>query len=218
MPVIGPFPYPPHELMLMGAAAIWLRPRLIIEWGTNVGASARVWWEVAKRYGLDTEIHSIDLPTGADHFEHPGRNRGVLVRGLGVTLHQGDGVEVACDLISKRHVVAPLIFIEGDHSASAVLREGSEIWHLCPAASILFHDTFESRGSQSGPREALGQLLAMRQDKPRLYEMQIGPAGMILVVPGNEGPDALTCPASDRRERDAPAIRGDRMFTRHEGD
>jgi len=169
VPAIGPFPYPPHELMLMCAAVIWLRPQLIVEWGTSVGASARVWWETTQRYGLNAEIHSIDLPPGVGHFEHPGRNRGVLVRGLSVALHQGDGAEVACDLISAGHVEDPLVFIDGDHAASAVLLEGSAIWRLRPAASILFHDTFEAPGGPSGPREALRQLLAMRKDKPRLY-------------------------------------------------
>ena len=183
LPEVGCFPYPPHELMLMCAAATWLRPKLIIEWGTNVGASARVWWEVVKRYRIDTQIHSIDLPASLEHFENPGSQRGMLVRGLDVTLHEGDGADVACRLISGSNTDDILVFIDGDHATQSVFREGTEIWKQCPNAAILFHDTYESLSVKSGPREAVRQLLAARSDDPVIYETQIGHPGMTLVIP-----------------------------------
>jgi len=41
VPLLGTNPFPPNELMLMCAAMLWLRPALVVEWGTNIGKSAR---------------------------------------------------------------------------------------------------------------------------------------------------------------------------------
>src|ERR1035437_3663541 len=89
VPLLGTNPFPPTELMLMCAAMLWLRPTLVVEWGTNIGASARVWHETNVRYGLGADVHSIDLPDSISHPEHPGPRRGLLVRGLPVHLQIG---------------------------------------------------------------------------------------------------------------------------------
>ena len=47
--IVGAKPFPPHELMLMAAAMVWLRPKIVVEWGTNIGVSARVFHEVNTR-------------------------------------------------------------------------------------------------------------------------------------------------------------------------
>jgi hypothetical protein len=57
------------------------------------------------------------------------------------------------------------------------------IWGHCPDAAILFHDTYESPNTESGPRAALRRLLAGRTDDPLICETQIGRPGMTLVAP-----------------------------------
>ena len=96
LPVVGIHPFPLDELLLMSAAVCRMRPRHIFEWGTHVGKSARIFYETSRWLGLDTTIHSIDLPDHVPHAEHPGVQRGMMVRGLAsVRLYQGDGLETA---------------------------------------------------------------------------------------------------------------------------
>ena len=61
VPVVGVHPYPLNELLLMAAAVCVIQPRYIFEWGTHIGKSARLFYEVTEYFGLDTEIHSIDF-------------------------------------------------------------------------------------------------------------------------------------------------------------
>jgi hypothetical protein len=178
--------------MLMCSALLWLRPRLVVEYGTNIGVSARVFWETSKHYDLHTVIHSIDLPSDSAYMKgctdwtaslSPARARGILVKNLGVHLHEGDGVETAVKLIREENAEDPLVFIDGDHAKESVLREASAIWSNFPKASILFHDTFEGLDCKSGAREALRELLANRSDRPLVYDLPVGHPGMTLVVP-----------------------------------
>ena len=133
LPLTSTFPYPPHELMLMTSAVVAVRPRLIVEWGTNVGVSTRVFSETMLRYGIEGEIHSVDLADGQEHFEHPHGFRGIMCSGTAVKLHQGDGLMVACELLravgEDRRI---LVFIDGDHRYESVLREGDAIWRTRP--------------------------------------------------------------------------------------
>jgi predicted O-methyltransferase YrrM len=55
-------PYPLDELLLMVAAVCRFKPKIIIEWGTDAGTSARIFYETYKKFNINTEIHSIDLP------------------------------------------------------------------------------------------------------------------------------------------------------------
>jgi len=61
-PVVGIHPYPINEQCLMVAAVCALKPTLIFEWGTNLGKSARIFYETAREFKVRTEIYSIDLP------------------------------------------------------------------------------------------------------------------------------------------------------------
>ena len=183
LPLATTFPYPPHELMLMASAVVALRPRLIVEWGTNVGVSSRVFLETVLRFGIEAEIHSIDLPGGAECFDHPGRLRGILCAGTAVKLHQGDGSTVACELLTAMGEDATsLVFIDGDHRYESVLKEGSAIWRTSPNAAILFHDTFPGT-ADNGPRKAVDQLIGKFTARPWIVEAQLGPPGMTLVIP-----------------------------------
>ncbi|MDQ3112117.1 MAG: hypothetical protein M3R17_19715, partial [Bacteroidota bacterium] len=45
VPAVGMHPFPINELMLMTASVCRFKPELIFEWGTNIGKSARVFYE-----------------------------------------------------------------------------------------------------------------------------------------------------------------------------
>ena len=184
MPVVGTSPFPPNELMLMCAAMLWLRPTLVVEWGTNIGASARVWHETNVRYGLGADVHSIDLPDSISHPEHPGPRRGLLVRGLPVHLHQGDGPELAAVLIAGLGCRKPLVFIDGDHSEAAVYRDARAVLDAAPEASLLFHDTFYQPSSayNHGPYAAVQRLLAEITPGRKMIRCELGCPGLTLVT------------------------------------
>ena len=57
VPVVGVHPYPLNELMLMAAAICRFKPTHVFEWGTNVGASARVFHEAGRHFSIPLEIH-----------------------------------------------------------------------------------------------------------------------------------------------------------------
>src|SRR5260370_32874636 len=75
IPNVGIHPFPLNELMLMVAAVCWLRPAQIFDWGTNIGKSARIFYECTSHYRIDAEIHSTDLPDNVGHVKHPVHKR-----------------------------------------------------------------------------------------------------------------------------------------------
>jgi predicted O-methyltransferase YrrM len=185
IPIVGTNPFPPHELMLMSAAMLWLKPKLVVEWGTNVGVSARVFHEANVHYKIGAEIHSIDLPDNVTHREHPKQRRGLLVRDLPVVLHQGNGPVLASSLIHERNCLFPLIFIDGDHARESVFHDTRLVLQAAPAAALLFHDTFyqPKSGYNHGPYEAVQDLLAELGTTAQVITANLGCPGMTLVVP-----------------------------------
>lgn len=183
--VVGTNPFPPNELMLMCAAMLWLRPSLVVEWGTNIGVSARIWHETNLHYKLGADIHSIDLPDSMQHCEHPGNRRGILVRGLPVHLHQGDGPELAVALIGGGGCRKPLVFIDGDHSEAAVYCDARAVLDIAPQASVLFHDTFYQPSSSynHGPHFAVERLLEEITPGHQVIRCDLGCPGMTLLTP-----------------------------------
>jgi cephalosporin hydroxylase len=188
IPVVGIEPFPLHELMLMSAAVCRLKPAQIYEWGTHVGKSARVFYECTRHYGIETRIHSVDLPNEAQHVEHPGDVRGKLVRGLpGVHLHQGDGLEVSLSLWREcGRMPAPLFFIDGDHAYESVLRELLSVSSEIPDVSVLLHDTFnQSSGSgyNVGPHRAIEDVQRAHPGRYKRIDSGLGLPGMTLLYP-----------------------------------
>jgi hypothetical protein len=186
VPIVGVHPFPLNELVLMVAAVCRLKPDRIYEWGTHLGKSARVFYETARHFGLDVEIHSVDLPDHVLHQEHPGHQRGMLVKGLqDVHLHQGDGLSVCLDIQAKaatpKHT---LIFIDGDHSYASVRRELAGIMTGIPEAHILLHDTFfqsSESGYNVGPYRAIAEAITETDVRYRLLSTQTGLPGMTLL-------------------------------------
>lgn len=160
VPVAGTHPFPLDELMLMTAAVCKFKPELIFEWGTNIGKSARIFYEIVHAFKIEATIHSVDLPDDVFHNEHPKKDRGRMVKGIdSVNLHQGDGLSKSLELVKqakpKGHV---LFFVDGDHSYDSVKRELEGILQAVPAAAILLHDTFYQSGDSGynvGPRKAI---------------------------------------------------------------
>ena len=188
IPAVGVHPFPLNELMLMVATMCRFRPPQLFEWGTHVGKSARVFHEVASHYRIDCDIHSVDLPADASHIEHPGGERGRLVRGLrGVHLHLGDGLDTSLRLWHERgRKAGVLFFVDGDHARDSVKREFSTIVREVPDACVLLHDSFyQSAGSgyNVGPYEAIGEVLASAPGRYRRLDSGLGLPGMTLVYP-----------------------------------
>ncbi|MFH1985891.1 MAG: hypothetical protein ABIL58_28995 [Pseudomonadota bacterium] len=186
LPVVGIHPFPLDELLLMSAAVCRLRPRHIFEWGTNVGKSARIFYETLKWFGLCATVHSIDLPEHVSHAEHPGQQRGRLVLGLeSVRLYQGDGLDTALSLGRElAHQPPFLFFLDGDHSESSVTRELRGVAGAFPEAAMLVHDTFYQAPESdycTDPHAAVGKFLAQGSRPYATVTAATGLPGMTLL-------------------------------------
>jgi cephalosporin hydroxylase len=187
VPVVGTHPYPLNELLLMTAAACRLRPSVVFDWGTHIGASARIFHECNKAFKLGYEIHSIDLPPDANHIEHPGQEHGRLVKGLvGIHLHRGNGVEVALEQWRKLGCPKrPLFFVDGDHAYESVRDELSQIFSTVPDASALAHDTFLQSAESNyniGPARAVDEIAGKIPERFRVVKSGLGLPGMTLLA------------------------------------
>jgi cephalosporin hydroxylase len=160
VPVIGVHPYPLDELLLMCSTVAYFHPDMIIEWGTHLGKSARVFYEMAVYLKLGDIVHSVDLPPDHEHVEniHASSERAMFVRGLPVKLHIGDGLAIARDLLAEAQPRLPLFFVDGDHSFESVQHELVYLKEFVPRAVVLAHDTFfqgSEAGYNCGPYEAM---------------------------------------------------------------
>jgi cephalosporin hydroxylase len=169
IPIIGLEPFPLNEQMLMVGSVCRFKPSHIFEWGTNIGKSARIWYETVYHFNIGSEIHSIDLPEYVDHIEHPHKNRGALVKGINeVHLHEGDGLSTTLDLLkTMNNQSRPLFFLDGDHQNESVARELKGIISACMNPIIIIHDTFyQSKESKYniGPYLAIKNFLSDEKD------------------------------------------------------
>jgi hypothetical protein len=188
IPVVGVHPFPLDELLLVCSTVTFFRPDAIIEWGTNIGSSARVFYEIVNHLKLPTSIHSIDLSEDQSHVENlqDPSLRGRLVRGLNVQLHLGDGLDTAHSVINAGNIRRPLFFLDGDHSYESVKRELYGIRSIASHAVILVHDTFY-QGDESSYN--CGPYLALKAftDEYQLpvHNTLLGLPGMSLTYWGN---------------------------------
>jgi cephalosporin hydroxylase len=186
VPVVGVHPFSLPEQMLMVAAVCRLKPTHIFEWGTNIGKSARIFYETCRTFGIPAEIHSVDLPDDVEHGEHPKRNRGMLVKGRkGVHLHRGDGLETSLLILSEKPAaLRPLFFLDGDHEYASVKRELEGIIRSVPYANVLLHDTFyqsPAAGYNIGPYQAIEDVLKSMPNNFKLLAQNSGLPGMTLL-------------------------------------
>lgn len=188
VPVVGVHPYPLNELMLMAGSVCRFRPTHLFEWGTNIGASARIFHETARHFGIPVEIHSVDLPPDVEHVEQPGRTRGRLVRNkTGVTLHLGDGLETSLSIVRTMPPGGrPLFFVDGDHSYESVRSELAGILDAVEHPVVILHDTFyqsDESGYNIGPFEAVRDVLSEQDESRHLRSLSTntGLPGMTVV-------------------------------------
>lgn len=193
LPIVSFTPFPLDELQLMTTAVCKFKPALIFEWGTNIGKSARIFYEITKQFNIASEIHSVDLPDEVSHNEHPGSRRGELVKGLHqVILHQGDGLKTTLGIWEKSLEIWKksgrkgnvLFFLDGDHSYSTVKLELETILTRIPQAKVLLHDTFyqsAESGYNIGPYSAIQEIVKKLPDNYKVISTQMGLPGMTLV-------------------------------------
>ncbi len=184
MPVAGVHPFPLDELMLMTSTVCRFKPELIFEWGTNIGKSARIFYEITHTFKINCEIHSIDLPDNVFHNEHPQKNRGKMVKGIdAVKLHQADGLTKSLEIyLEKKPTGNVLFFVDGDHSYETVKKELETILKNIPQAIILLHDTFyqsEDSGYNIGPKKAIEETL--NKETHKIISTNCGLPGMALL-------------------------------------
>ena len=183
VPIVNIHPYPLNELILMVAAICRVRPTHIFEWGTHYGKSARIFYETARFFKIKSEIHSIDLPDSAKHQEHPGSQRGELVKNIkSIKLYQGDGLTVALKLCRQLKPATSLFFLDGDHRYQSIKRELTGITRTIPQAHILVHDTFNQSkrsGYNTGPYRAVKAFLtAVPKKRYQVIATSTGLPGM----------------------------------------
>jgi len=189
IPIVETHPYPITELHLMVSAVCRFKPQQVFEWGTNIGKSARIFYETGKWFDIPLVVHSIDLPDDHEHQEHPGSKRGKMVRGYrNVMLHQGDGLDKSIELYKQNPDFRTLVFIDGDHSYESVRRELAGVIETMPNAVVLLHDTFyqsEESNYNIGPYKAVTELMALHSGKYNLLNTDLGLPGMTMLFPAH---------------------------------
>lgn len=188
VPIVGFTPYPLNELMLMSAALVFYQPRLLLEWGTHYGNSARIFFETIKFFNLDCRIHSIELPANSAHMENPHKHYAKHVKSIkDVQLHRGDGLTLAIEIALESSTDNRVLFyLDGDHDYDVVLNEISQVANNFPLAAIIIHDTFyqnEESGYNVGPYRAVRAFLENSSHTYQLIETSTGLPGMSLLIP-----------------------------------
>ncbi len=133
--------YSTAEIDYIGETLASVRPDFIAEWGTNVGESARIFFEAAKYHHLDCEIHSVETYDEIPILrpEDAGRKRGHFVLGLPVFLHVGEGTVVSIDLYRNSNRIRPLFFLDDSHLEDGVFDSLEKLGEITEA-TILVHD------------------------------------------------------------------------------
>ena len=157
--IIGMKPHPLDELVLMVAAFVYHQPRLVIDVGTHIGKSARIWWELAQSWKTSTTVNTIDI-MDPDHPEYPGDMLGRFIGRTGVVQRIGDSYPVAGEIIDSHSSVPTLLFLDGSHEYDIVRRD-LELARRLDDGCILVHDTMFQPGSDynHGPYEAVRDFL-----------------------------------------------------------
>ena len=163
IPKIGTRPYPLNEQMLMAGAVAFIQPKLIVEWGTHLGKSARLFWETKEALGMDCSVHTVDSME-PDHPEFPGVARGKYLSNTDVNQSVGDGATIARKLIEQADGPV-LLFVDGDHSREATKKDLS-LWESLPSGSgLLAHDVFYQEPStyNIGPWQSFQERLQISE-------------------------------------------------------
>lgn len=108
--------YSDEDIGFMAHVVGEVQPTHIFEWGTNVGASARIFYELTEDWIPTVDIHSTDWrPPGSRCFEFPDRYQGYWVDGLPVTLHEGDGLKTTLEGFKWAKPARALVYLDDGH-------------------------------------------------------------------------------------------------------
>lgn len=186
LPIVGFSPFPVSELIFLTSVVCTTKPGIIFDWGTHIGKSARIFYEISKAFEYNTVIHSTDLPEDIGHAEHPHKNRGMFVRNIkSVHLHLGDGVTESIKIGRKYKKRKILFFLDGDHEFKSVKRELNKIYAAFPKSVIVVHDTFyqsKEIGYNIGPYLAVKEFLKDHK-KYQYLSTSFGLPGMTALIP-----------------------------------
>ncbi len=188
IPFAGTEPFPLNELLLMSGALLRFQPDHLFEWGTHIGKSAWIFYEISRTFNVNCTIHTVDLPDEVGHVEHPGRQYAILIRNIPqIQKYRGDGLEesfrIARSLPAETRF---MFFLDGDHSYASVHRELDAIIQNFPHACILLHDTFfqsEDSGYNIGPYQAIKTALKLHGERYQVIHTATGLPGMTLLYP-----------------------------------
>jgi glycosyltransferase involved in cell wall biosynthesis len=179
VPIAGSDPFPLDELMLITATVCRFKPRMIFEWDTGIGKSARIFYEIIHAFSIPAEIHSIDTKPRR-------KNSGKLVQNLTVVnLYQADGLKKSLDLIEQKKPGGKILFfIDSEQDREQLKEELTIILEKIPDAVVLLHDTFyQPEHTQSGkaPYLALNDVLTTKNTSYRSLSTDKGLPGLSLV-------------------------------------
>lgn len=135
--------YGDQEVEFFESVLVRLRPTHVFEWGTNVGASARLFYEGARELGYKCEVHTIEIPDelGLLDRDHPGQRYGQWIQNLPIHTHRGFGLIESIRLHGELNPNQALFYLDGNHSYGVVLAELEEVSALDSDAVIMVHDT-----------------------------------------------------------------------------
>jgi cephalosporin hydroxylase len=182
--IINTHPYPLDELLLMAGAFEFHRPEIVIDIGTHMGKSARLWYEMSRILGQPAGIHTFDIQD-PDHPEFPGASLGRYIKGYPVKQHIKDGYAGALEIVRAKPDGRYLVFLDGDHSFESVRRELGLARMLPKGSGILVHDTFYQPGStyNHGPYLAIEEF-RQEFDFRQVIHLQSGLPGMSYLAVG----------------------------------
>jgi hypothetical protein len=136
--------YGEDEVGFMCETVEIVQPDRIFDWGTNVGASARIFYEACIVHCI---VETIDLPAVLEQLDrdHAGGRTGSHLTPE-IRTHRGDGVTEALRLCAAWEPKRPLFFLDGNHLRENVFREIWSIHKFCPRGVLLIHDTNQQPG------------------------------------------------------------------------
>lgn len=140
--------YGDREVQFFESILTRLRPTHVFEWGTNVGASARLFYEASLELGYPCEVHTTEIPDELSMLDrdHPGHRYGTWIKDTPIHAHRGYGLIESNRLWKELHPPQALFFLDGNHSYGVVRAELEGVSDLDPDAVIVVHDTIRYTG------------------------------------------------------------------------
>lgn len=158
--LLGMSDYSGEDIAFMARVVDETSPTHIFEWGTNAGASARIFYELTQTRRPRVELHSIDWrEPGSTCFEYPDLCQGYWVRWRPVFLHTGDGLKTTLALFEMEGPERALVYLDDGHLFQENLDALTALHREHPDAAILVDDARTGE-----PRAALEEFFLVNPD------------------------------------------------------